>query len=130
MSTREVILTGDTPTGQLHLGHYVGSVKRRVELQDTHDCFFLLANLHAYTTRADQPNEIHADTLEIVRDYLAMGIDPEKAVITLQSEVPAICELTFLFAMGKKAASKDQLGFGELTMLPDTLRQSLQGWKL
>lgn len=99
MSTREVILTGDTPTGQLHLGHYVGSVKRRVELQDTHDCFFLLANLHAYTTRADQPNEIHADTLEIVRDYLAMGIDPEKAAITLQSEVPAILELTFLFAM-------------------------------
>ena len=99
MSTREVILTGDTPTGQLHLGHYFGSVQRRVELQDTHDCYFLLANMHAYTTRADAPNEIHADTLEIVRDYLAMGIDPAKAAIVLQSEVPAIAELTFLFAM-------------------------------
>ena len=96
MSTREVILTGDTPTGQLHIGHYVGSVRRRLELQETHDCYFLLANLHAYTTRADYPDEIHADTLEIVRDYMAMGIDPNKAAITLQSETPAIAELTVL----------------------------------
>lgn len=99
MSTREVILTGDTPTGQLHLGHYVGSVQRRVELQETHDCYFLLANMHAYTTRSDKPSEIHSDTLEIVRDYLAMGIDPAKSAIHLQSEIPAIAELTFLFAM-------------------------------
>jgi len=99
MSTREVILTGDTPTGQLHLGHYVGSVRRRVELQDTHDCYLLLANMHAYTTRSDHPDEIHSDTLEIARDYLAMGIDPSKSAILLQSETPAIAELTFLFAM-------------------------------
>jgi tryptophanyl-tRNA synthetase len=99
MSTREVILTGDTPTGQLHLGHFVGSVRRRIELQDTHDCYFLLANMHAYTTRSDHPDEIHSDTLEIVRDYLAMGIDPNKSAILLQSETPAIAELTFLFAM-------------------------------
>jgi len=99
MSTKEVILTGDTPTGQLHLGHYMGSVCRRIELQDTHDCYFLLANMHAYTTKSDYPDEIHEDTLEIVRDYLAMGIDPTKAAITLQSEIPAIAELTFLFAM-------------------------------
>ena len=99
MSKREVILTGDTPTGQLHIGHYVGSVRRRLELQESHDCYFLLANMHAYTTRADHPAEIHADTLEIVRDYLAMGIDPNKAAVTLQSETPAIAELTFLFAM-------------------------------
>ncbi len=99
MSTREVILTGDTPTGQLHLGHYVGSVRRRLELQETHDCYFLLANMHAYTTRSEYPDEIQSDTLEIVRDYLAMGIDPNKAAITLQSETPAIAELTFLFAM-------------------------------
>ena len=99
MSTREVILTGDTPTGQLHLGHYFGSVRRRVELQETHDCYFLLANMHAYTTRSEHPDEIHSDTLEIVRDYLAMGIDPAKAAILLQSETPAIAELTFLFSM-------------------------------
>jgi len=99
MSKREVILTGDTPTGQLHLGHYAGSVKRRLELQETHECFFLLANMHAFTTRASEPAEIRSDTLEIVRDYLAMGIDPEKSVIFLQSETPAIAELTFLFSM-------------------------------
>lgn len=93
------ILTGDTPTGRLHLGHYVGSVRRRVELQDSHDCYIIIANMHAFTTRVDKPGEIRADTLEIVRDYLAMGLDPEKATIFLQSEVPAIAELTFLFAM-------------------------------
>ena len=95
----ERILTGDTPTGKLHLGHWVGSVKRRVELQDTHDCYFILANMHAFTTRVNEPDAIRADTLEIVRDMLALGIDPERASIFLQSEVPAIAELTFLFAM-------------------------------
>ena len=71
------ILTGDTPTGKLHLGHWVGSVERRVELQSSHDCFFILANMHAFTTRADQPQAIREDTLGIVRDLLCMGIDPE-----------------------------------------------------
>jgi tryptophanyl-tRNA synthetase len=98
-AARPRILTGDTPTGQLHLGHWVGSVKRRVELQDTHDCYFILANYHAFTTRADKPAEIRRDTIAIVKDYLAMGIDPERATIFLQSEVPAIHELAFLFAM-------------------------------
>ena len=96
---KRVILTGDTPTGQLHLGHYVGSVKRRVELQDSCECYFILANYHAYTTRVDKPKEIRRDCIEIVRDYLAMGIDPKRATIFLQSEIPAITELTFLFAM-------------------------------
>ncbi|MDP6987817.1 MAG: tryptophan--tRNA ligase [Phycisphaerales bacterium] len=99
MSDRQVILTGDTPTGQLHLGHFVGSVRRRLELQETCDCFFLLANMHAFTTRSDDPAGIRGDTLEIVRDYLAMGIDPAKAAIVLQTEVPAIAELTYFFAM-------------------------------
>jgi tryptophanyl-tRNA synthetase len=98
-TSKPVILTGDTPTGQLHLGHYVGSVKRRAELQDTHECYFIIANMHAYTTRVDRPAEIRRDCLEIVRDYLAMGIDPRKSTIFLQSEIPAITELTFLFAM-------------------------------
>lgn len=98
-AAKPVILTGDTPTGQLHLGHYVGSVKRRVELQDTHECYFIIANIHAFTTRSDKPEEIRRDSIEIVRDYLAMGIDPRKCAIFLQSEVPAISELTYLFAM-------------------------------
>lgn len=98
-TSRPRILTGDTPTGRLHLGHWVGSVKRRVELQTTHDCYFIIANYHAFTTRVDQSKDIRSDTLEIVRDYLAMGIDPERATIFLQSEIPAIHELCFLFAM-------------------------------
>jgi tryptophanyl-tRNA synthetase len=96
---RPRILTGDTPTGRLHLGHWVGSVKRRVELQESHDCYFIIANMHAFTTRADKPEEIRQDCLEIARDYLAAGIDPERSTVFLQSEVPAIAELTFLFAM-------------------------------
>ena len=98
-STKQRILTGDTPTGPLHLGHWVGSVKRRVELQETWDCYFIIANMHAFTTRADQAREIRQDCLEIVRDYLAMGIDPDRSTILLQTEVPAIAELTYLFAM-------------------------------
>jgi tryptophanyl-tRNA synthetase len=97
--SKPVILTGDTPTGQLHLGHYVGSVKRRVELQQSHECYFIIANYHAYTTRVDRPADIRRDCIEIVRDYLAMGIDPARSTIFLQSEIPAITELTFLFAM-------------------------------
>jgi tryptophanyl-tRNA synthetase len=97
--TRPRILTGDTPTGQLHLGHYVGSVRRRVELQDRYECYFIIANMHAFTTRAEKPAEIRRDCLEIVRDYLAMGIDPQRSAIFLQTEVPAIAELTYLFAM-------------------------------
>ncbi|MCP4758062.1 MAG: tryptophan--tRNA ligase [Planctomycetes bacterium] len=99
MSTRHRILTGDTPTGNLHIGHWVGSVKRRVELQSEHECYFLIANLHAYTTRADKPHDVHRDCIEVARDALAMGVDPEKAAIFLQSEVPALSELTYLFAM-------------------------------
>ncbi len=97
--SRPRILTGDTPTGTLHLGHWVGSVKRRVELQSTHECYFLIANMHAFTMRVDHAADIRRDSIEIVRDYLAMGIDPKLSAIFLQSEVPAIAELTFLFAM-------------------------------
>lgn len=99
MTTRPRILTGDTPTGRLHLGHWVGSVENRVRLQDEYDCYFLLANMHAFTTRADKPEEIRQDTLEIVKDWIACGIDPERSTIVLQTEVPAIAELTWFFAM-------------------------------
>jgi tryptophanyl-tRNA synthetase len=93
------ILTGDTPTGRLHLGHWVGSLENRVRLQDDYDCFFLVANMHAFTTRADQPEEIRRDTVEIVKDWLAAGIDPERSTLVLQTEIPAIAELTWYFAM-------------------------------
>lgn len=93
------ILTGDTPTGSLHLGHYVGSIENRLRLQDEYDCYFLIANMHAFTTRADKPDEIRASTIEIVKDWLACGIDPERSTLVLQTEVPAIAELTWFLAM-------------------------------
>lgn len=93
------ILTGDTPTGRLHLGHWVGSLENRVRLQHDHECYFLLANMHAFTTRAHQSADIRRDTLEIVKDWLAAGIDPDRSTIVLQTEVPAIAELTWFFAM-------------------------------
>jgi tryptophanyl-tRNA synthetase len=93
------ILTGDTPTGKLHLGHWVGSIENRIALQDTYDCYFLIANMHAFTTRADKPDEIRQSTIEIVKDWLACGIDPDKSTIVLQTEVPGIAELTWFLAM-------------------------------
>jgi tryptophanyl-tRNA synthetase len=98
-NARPRILTGDTPTGRLHLGHWVGSLERRVALQDQYECYFLLANMHAFTTRFDKPQDIRRDTIEIVKDWLAAGIDPERSTIVLQTEVPAIAELTWFFAM-------------------------------
>ncbi|MBL0220749.1 MAG: tryptophan--tRNA ligase [Myxococcales bacterium] len=96
---RPRILTGDTPTGRLHLGHWVGSLENRVRLQDEYECFFLIANMHAFTTRAEKPEEIRRDTIEIVKDWLAVGMDPERSTFVLQTEVPAIAELTWLLAM-------------------------------
>src|SRR5213078_4290003 len=93
------ILTGDTPTGRLHLGHWVGSVENRLAMQDQFDCYFIIANKHAFTTRANKPNEIRQSVLEIATDYLACGIDPNKSKMFIQSEVPAIDELTFFFSM-------------------------------
>jgi tryptophanyl-tRNA synthetase len=98
-SDKPRVLTGDTPTGRLHLGHYVGSIQNRLALQETHECFFLIANMHAFTTRADKADEIRRDTIEIVKDWLACGIDPERSTVVLQTEVPAIAELTWFFAM-------------------------------
>lgn len=93
------VLTGDTPTGRLHLGHWVGSLENRVALQRDHACYFLIANKHAFSTRAEHPDDIRRSVLDIATDYLAAGIDPERSAIFVQSEVPAIDELTFFFAM-------------------------------
>ncbi len=99
LNSKPRILTGDTPTGKLHLGHYVGSVENRLALQDQYDCFFIIANKHAFTTRADRPADIRQSVIDIATDYLACGIDPEKSNMFIQSEVPAIDELTFFFSM-------------------------------
>ena len=98
-SNKPRILTGDTPTGKLHIGHYVGSVENRLAMQNDYDCYFLIANKHAFTTRADKPADIRQSVLDIATDYLAAGIDPQRSTMFIQSEVPAIDELTFFFAM-------------------------------
>ncbi len=98
-SAKPRLLTGDTPTGRLHLGHWVGSLENRVALQDQYDCYFILANVHAFTTRYERPEEVRQSTLDIALDYLAAGIDPQKSTIFIQSEIPAIAELTFFFSM-------------------------------
>src|SRR2546429_1544206 len=97
--TKPRILTGDTPTGRLHLGHYVGSVENRLAMQDQYDCYYTIANHHRSTTGANKPDEIRQSVLEIATDYLACGIDPNKSKMFIQSEVPAIDELTFFFSM-------------------------------
>jgi tryptophanyl-tRNA synthetase len=99
ITSKPRLLTGDTPTGKLHLGHWVGSVENRVKLQDEYECYYLLANIHAFTTRADRPAEIRQSVLDITVDYLAAGIDPRKSVIFIESDVPAIYTLASIFSM-------------------------------
>src|SRR3989344_590898 len=97
--TKPYLLTGDTPTGKLHLGHWVGSLENRVALQNDYHCNFLIANAHAFSTKADKPVEIRESVLDIVLDYLSVGIDPKKSMIFLESDVPAIFELASYFSM-------------------------------
>jgi len=99
MSSKPRILTGDTPTGKLHIGHYVGAIENRLALQEQYDCYFLIANKHAFTTRADRAAEIRQSVIDVATDWLAVGIDPGKSTMFIQSEVPAIDELTFFFSM-------------------------------
>ena len=92
------ILTGDRPTGKLHLGHYVGSVKNRVRLQQEYDTFLIIADVQALTTNWDRPERLADDVREVAMDYLAAGIDPNTATIFVQSLVPQIAELTIYYA--------------------------------
>lgn len=98
---RKRILTGDRPTGKLHLGHYVGSLQNRVRLQDKYECFFIIADLHTLTTKPEKKyiDEIAGNVREMVLDYLSCGIDPEKSVIYLQSAIPEIFEMNLIFEM-------------------------------
>jgi tryptophanyl-tRNA synthetase len=98
-SAKPRLVSGDTPTGRLHLGHWVGSLENRVQLQNDYDCYFLIANLHAFTTRMEQTADIRQSVLDIATDWLAAGIDPKQSTLFIQSEIPAISELTFFFSM-------------------------------
>ncbi len=91
------ILTGDRPTGPLHLGHYVGSLKNRVELQHQYDSYILIADLQALTDNFEHPERLGGNVVEVALDYLAVGLDPERVKIVVQSMVPELCELTVYF---------------------------------
>lgn len=100
MVTPKIMLTGDRPTGRLHIGHYVGSLRRRVELQNQGDfdkMFVFIADAQALTDNTDNPEKVRQNVVEVALDYLACGLDPEKVTIFIQSQIPELCELAFYF---------------------------------
>ncbi|MBU0612283.1 tryptophan--tRNA ligase [Patescibacteria group bacterium] len=118
------VLTGDRPTGKLHLGHYVGSIKNRLKLQEESDVsFHMIADIQALTDNADNPEKIRKNVLEVALDNLACGLDPQKTTMFIQSEIPEIAELTVLFLnlvtlarLKRNPTVKDEMkqkGFGE-----------------
>lgn len=99
--TKKRIVSGDRPTGRLHLGHYVGSIKNRVDLQDKYECYFFIADLHMLTTKPTKEDilAMRDNLREMVLDYLACGIDPAKSTLYLQSALPAVYEMNLIFEM-------------------------------
>ncbi len=96
----KTILTGDRPTGKLHLGHYVGSLKGRVELQNSGEyknIFIMIADAQALTDNADNPEKVRQNIIEVALDYLSVGLDPEKSTLFIQSQIPELCELAFYY---------------------------------
>lgn len=99
MANKKRILTGDRPTGKLHLGHYVGSVANRVRLQEEYDSYIIIADVQALTTNFEKPENLSRDTFQIAEDYLAAGLNPEISTIFVQSMIPEIHELAAYFSM-------------------------------
>lgn len=98
MTKNKIILTGDRPTGRLHIGHYVGSLRRRVQLQNEGDyekMFVFIADAQALTDNVDTPEKVRQNVIEVALDYLAVGLDPTKCTIFIQSQIPELCELSF-----------------------------------
>lgn len=95
--TKPIILTGDRTTGPLHLGHYAGSLRSRLRFQDSHEQFLLLADMQALTDNAHDVGKVRSNVIEVALDYLAVGIDPERTAICLQSQLPALAELSMLY---------------------------------
>src|SRR3989338_3476630 len=96
---KDRVLSGMRPTGRLHLGNYFGALKNWVELQDRYDCFFFVADYHALTTAYESPGDIHANAEEMVLDFLAAGLDPDRCALFVQSMVPTHAEARLLFSM-------------------------------
>ena len=97
MKLKEIVLTGDRPTGPLHLGHYVGSLLNRIVLQDQYTQYVMIADIQALTDNADNPQKVRDNVIEVMMDYLAVGIDPAKTTFFIQSMIPEIAELTVLY---------------------------------
>lgn len=100
MAKEKIILTGDRPTGRLHIGHYVGSLRRRVELQnagDYKDMFVFIADAQALTDNMENPEKVRQNVIEVALDYLACGLDPTKSTLFIQSQIPELCELSFYY---------------------------------
>ena len=97
MAEKQVVLTGDRPTGPLHLGHYVGSLLNRVELQNKYKQYIMIADAQALTDNVDNPQKVRDNVLQVALDYLAVGIDPQKSTIFIQSMLPQIAELTIFY---------------------------------
>ena len=98
--SKKIILTGDRPTGRLHVGHYVGSLKRRVELQNSGEfdqIFIMIADAQALTDNADNPEKVRQNIIEVALDYLSCGLDPAKSTLFIQSQIPELTELTFYY---------------------------------
>ena len=104
---KKIILTGDRPTGRLHIGHYAGSLKQRVAMQNSEqydEIYIMIADAQALTDNADNPKKIRDNILNVALDYLSIGIDPEKSTIFIQSMVPQLTELTFYYMNDKLTA--------------------------
>ncbi len=93
MSKKKIVLTGDRPSGRLHLGHYVGSLANRLLLQETHTQYIMIADMQALTDHAEDPEKVRDNILEVALDYLAVGIDPKKSTVFIQSLIPSVAEL-------------------------------------
>ena len=96
-SSRPIVLTGDRPSGPLHLGHYAGSLKNRLTMQETHEAYIMIADAQALTDHFEHPQKVRQFVIEVAKDYLAVGLDPEKCTFFIQSQVPELAELAFYY---------------------------------
>ena len=116
---KKVILTGDRPTGRLHVGHYVGSLKERVRLQNSgeyDEIYVMIADAQALTDNADNPEKVRQNILQVALDYLACGIDPAKTHIFIQSMVPELTELSFYYMNLVSARSMSACSWGSVNI--------------
>ena len=129
MANRKRILTGDRPTGPLHLGHYVGTLANRVRLQDEYEVFLLVADYHALTRHVEKEHVVATRqfTRDLVLDYLSVGIDPDKTTIYVQSDVPSVCELHLLFSMLTTVPRLDRVPTLKEVMDAENIEQATYG---